>query len=470
MPTQPFPFVTDGIRGDVPINFYPAADSEKGVILFGTAGLLSHCQLTDCTEVRGLVKFGNYLYAVAKRGGSSVVWRVDSACGFSEIGSFATSTTGPVWMTHNNLQLLVVDGVSGYVYDPSGGGLVQISDLDFPGAAAASYQDGYGLFVQPNSNQWFFSDQFDFLAFDPLDFYTKESTPDDIMTILSHMREVYIFGKSDGTEVWYNAGGDNTSVNNPTFAKNTGGLIAYGCGAAGSTSTFDGEAVIWLSDKGQVIQAVGYAGQIVSNQMFSRAIQTFTKFDDAIAFSYRDAGHIFYQLTFPTAGQTWVLDGTTKLWFKRTSYLDDLSGYGRHRANCYARLANKHYVGDYSNGRIYKMSTDYYDDNGQEIERVLYSKEMETGMRRMSFPSAQIVVESGVGTIGGIDPQIMLQFSADGGHTWSNEAWRSAGLIGEYGRRAIWHRQGSGFRRMYKAKFTDPVLWRVLAIDLGEPS
>ena len=468
MTTQQFPFITDGIRGDVPINFYPAADSERGVILFGTSGLLSHCQLTDCTEVRGLTKFGAYLYAVAKRGGQSVVWRVDSGGGFSEIGSFATSSAGPVWMTNNATQLLIVDGVTGYVYDPSGGGVVLIADADFPGASSADYQDGYGLFSEPASNQWFFSDQFDFTAFDPLDFYTKESRPDNIVSLISHMREIFIFGET-ATEVWYNAGGDNSSVYNPTFKQNTGGLIAYGCGAAASPSTFDGEAVIWLSDKGQIIQAVGYAGKIVSNQMFSRAIKGFTSFSNAIAFSYRDEGHIFYQITFPSANQTWVLDGTTQMWFKKTSYKDDLSGYGRHRANCYARLGNQHYVGDYSNGRIYKMSTNYYDDNGEEIQRILYSKEMETGMRKMSFPSVQIVVESGVGTIGGIDPQIMLQFSGDGGHTWSNEAWRSAGLIGEYGRRAIWHRQGSGFRRMYRATFTDPVLWRVLAVDIEDP-
>jgi len=35
MTTQQFPFITDGIRGDVPINFYPAADSERGVICLG---------------------------------------------------------------------------------------------------------------------------------------------------------------------------------------------------------------------------------------------------------------------------------------------------------------------------------------------------------------------------------------------------------------------------------------------------
>jgi len=45
-----------------------------------------------------------------------------------------------------------------------GGGVVLIADADFPGASSADYQDGYGLFSEPASNQWFFSDQFDFTA------------------------------------------------------------------------------------------------------------------------------------------------------------------------------------------------------------------------------------------------------------------------------------------------------------------
>jgi len=79
--------------------------------------------------------------------------------------------------------------------------------------------------------------------------------------------------------------------------------LPTGVGQQPVPPTFDGEAVIWLSDKGQIIQAVGYAGKIVSNQMFSRAIKGFTSFSNAIAFSYRDEGHIFYQITFPSANQ-----------------------------------------------------------------------------------------------------------------------------------------------------------------------
>ena len=39
-------------------------------------------------------------------------------------------------------------------------------------------------------------------------------------------------------------------------------------------------------------------------------------------------------------------------------------------------------------------------------------------------------------------PQYMLRWSDDGGHTWSNEHWRSGGGYGEYGTRVRWLRLG----------------------------
>ena len=491
MAAKKFPFITDGIHGDVPNGFYPAADSDRQVILYPSPGLKALCTLTDCSEVRGLYAWGKYLYAVARRGGQSVLWRVDTSGGFSELGTITTSTTGPVWIVNNLTQLCVCDGVWAYVYTPSTGSFVKISDPAFPGASSVDYQDGYGLFTKPNSNQWFFSSLFDFLTFNALDFYSKESRPDNIVSLFSYKREPLIGGQTS-IEVWYNQGGDNTSPQNATFARNVGGVIEHGFGSAKCIADMGGDALVFLSDEGQLLTVSGYQTQPVSNQMFDREVKTYSTYADAQCFSYREGGHIFYQITFPTAGVTWVFDATTKLFHKRQSFLDGSPEFGRHRANCYALLNNSHWVGDYENGKIYEMAPGYYDDDGKEIRREIYSQNMDGGLSRIFFPPVQVIVEGGVGLIGGstggyfepgyftpgyfqdstsvkagVDPQIMLQYSGDNGHTWSNEMWQSAGKIGEYGNRAIWHRQGSGFRRMYRLAFSDPVLWRVLGIDTG---
>ena len=69
----------------------------------------------------------------------------------------------------------------------------------------------------------------------------------------------------------------------------------------------------------------------------------------------------------------------------------------------------------------------------------------------------------------GYDPQVMLRFSDDGGHTWSNERWTSMGKIGEYYKRVIWRRLGMTIKlrdRVYEVSGTDPVKIAIMGAEL----
>jgi hypothetical protein len=82
----------------------------------------------------------------------------------------------------------------------------------------------------------------------------------------------------------------------------------------------------------------------------------------------------------------------------------------------------------------------------------------------------QIDCEAGVGlsTGQGSDPQIILQWSDDGGHTWSNEHLLSAGKQGEYSRRAILKQPlGRSRDRVFKVAMSDPVKWALLNAYFG---
>ena len=57
----------------------------------------------------------------------------------------------------------------------------------------------------------------------------------------------------------------------------------------------------------------------------------------------------------------------------------------------------------------------------------------------------------------GSDPQIMLQYSDDGGITWSNELWETLGKLGKYRTRVEWRRLGRSRDRVFKVKVSDPV-------------
>jgi hypothetical protein len=474
MPPKPWPIVVDALYGDVPNGLFPAKDTSQELVLLPFGGLSSLCQLTSCTEVREGWSWGNYMYWLARRGSQSVLWRVDAAGVFAEVGTITTSYTGPAWMRNNQTQLCIVDGVSGFVYTPASNNFVQITDADFPGASSLEYQDGYGLFSVPGSNQWFFSSINNFLAFDALDFYSKQALTDNIRSIKSFKREPYIFGSDFGSEVWYNAGGDNSSLQNPTFARNTGGLINYGLGSPKGVGDMDGTVLTWLSSQGQLIQGKGTEAAVVSNQMFDREVagdgslehSGYTTFADCLTFSYRDQGHIFQQFTFPTADATWVLDGTTGLLLKRQSY-KVAGGYGRHRANCYVRHNNKHYVGDFENGTIYEMGADYLDDNGHPIQRTLHSQDINGGRSLISFPNIQVMIEAGHGLPAGADPQIGLEFSPDGGKTWTSMVNRSVGVTGQYQWQANWNQMGAGYRRMYRLTMTSAIPWKITGVDFG---
>jgi len=75
------------------------------------------------------------------------------------------------------------------------------------------------------------------------------------------------------------------------------------------------------------------------------------------------------------------------------------------------------------------------------------------------YERLQLDLESGVGLTDGqgVDPQVMLQWSDDGGHTWSREHWVSAGRGGAYTWRALWRRLGRSRDRVFRLVISDPV-------------
>jgi len=82
----------------------------------------------------------------------------------------------------------------------------------------------------------------------------------------------------------------------------------------------------------------------------------------------------------------------------------------------------------------------------------------------------KLLVEIGQPNATAIDPQVMLRWSDDGGHTWSNEHWRSMGKTGQWGRRVIWRRLGMTLKlrdRVYEVSGTDPIKIAIMGAELN---
>ena len=419
MAVTPFQFVTDAVLGDVPNGFYPMKDSNRQVIMTRTPGKKKLCQLPNVTEVRALyddpAETGDFFYAFGSQGSNTLIFRVDPVAGtYSQIGTITTSANGPMWIESNPTQIGICDGAYLWVYNFTTGILTNTGQA----ASALAYQDGHGLYLIPGTNTWGFTNVDDFTTIDPTNVYNTTAKPGNILGIMSYIREPYLM-TGRVIEIWYDAGGDNTSPQTPTFALNTAGIIEIGLGAVGTPNTALGNMANWLSDTGEWQGAQGYSAQKVSTQMMDRAVQGYATFTDARCFTNRSGGHIFTQMNFPTGETSWVIDWTTQMVHKRSSYLT-AGGFGRDRANCYCFCNDQHFVGDYKNGIVYQMSDDFYDDNGHPIPRTLYTVEKDGGLQRVYCSELQLLMDMGIGLQGGGNPQVGLEIYHDGGNTYSN--------------------------------------------------
>jgi hypothetical protein len=181
---------------------------------------------------------------------------------------------------------------------------------------------------------------------------------------------------------------------------------------------------------------------------------------------------VFYVLNFPTANRTWVYDASTNAWHERAGWNN--GEFTRHRSNTQCNYQGNIVVGDFENANIYIFDLETYADNGQ-IQRWLRSwRALSTGqndLKRSAQHNLQLDIESGVGlNLGqGSDPEVMLRWSDDGGHTWSSEHWAKVGKIGEYGKRVIWRRLGMTEKirdRVYEVSMTDPVKTAIMGAEL----
>jgi hypothetical protein len=452
------------------VNLFPEIVPEAGkepAFLSRCPGLKRKSSIGN-GPIRGLWKVNDIMYAVS----GNTFYKVETY-GRTRLKGTAIGTvtgTGPVSMSDNGTQIFIACNPDGFIYNTSTEVFAEITDPDFAGAVTVGYIDGYFVFNEPNSSRFWVTQLLDGTSVDPLDFASAEGDPDNLVSLIVDHREIWLFG-TNSTEVWYDAGTADFPLQ-----RIQGAFNEIGCAAPYSVAKVD-NSVFWLGSdargRGIVYRNNGYKGQRISTHAVEWQIQQYTDISDALAYSYQQDGHIFYVLIFPTANTTWVYDASTQAWHERAGW--ENSEFTRHRSNCQVVYNNEIIVGDYENGNLYAFDLTDYADNG-DIQRWLRSwRALPTGtndLKRTSQHTLQIDCEAGVGIdVGqGSDPQMMLRWSDDGGHTWSNEHWMSMGKIGEYYRRAFARRMGMTLKlrdRVYELSGTDPVKITIMGAQLN---
>jgi hypothetical protein len=339
------------------------------------------------------------------------------------------------------------------------------SDGAFVGGSTVEVVDNYFIYNKPNSQLWGATDLLSIIS-NPLSYGTKDGSPDDLVTIIVDRREVYLLGEMS-SEVWIDIGAFPFPFQRIPGTSTQQGIAAK-FSAARMGNSF---AYVSRNNRGEatIVRMNGYIPERISTHAVENTLVG-QNVSDALAWTYQLNGHETYVVTFPSIGEnglTWAFDNTTGLWHKWL-YTNNQNEYERHRGNCCSFFDQQVLVGDYENGKLYRVSLSEYTDDGQLVRRVRRCPHITTDLQRQYFHELQIQFEPGVGlsTGQGNNPQAMLRWSNDGGFTWSNENWVTIGAQGQYYNRAMWRRLGWARDRIFEVVVTDPIKAVIVSANL----
>jgi len=439
------------------INFFPEAqpaDAKARVVLLPTPGLGAFVTV-GTGPIRGMREMGGFLYVVS---GTSV-YRVSSAGVGIAIGLIADG--GPVTMDHNGTQMAICTPDTGQGWVATFGAVVQITDADFVGVSSVTCVDGYMVWSRSNSTQFVISALRDALAYDALDFASAEGSPDNLVAVRRVGRELWLFGESS-IEIWNNVGAADFP-----FLRISGAFIERGCASRDSIASRLG-VPFWLGEDRVVYRGEGFTAPArISTHAIEQQIGGYATVSDARGWVYEQEGHVFYVLTFPSAGETWVYDLTTGLWHERES-----EGFATWRCVTGANVFGAVVAGDLDSGVLFVIDPTSATENGAQIIRTATGTCIHSEGHPVTFTRLQAEFRTGVGlaTGQGSDPQVFLSWSDDGGNTWSDEVWRTLGAVGGYRTEVEWRRLGRGRERVFRVQVADPVRAALMAINVeAEP-
>ena len=488
------------------VNFFPEVPqspfTKSPITLVGTPGVKPYINFgTD--PVRMLHVFQGLLFTV-----------VGDTCYATDVNRtvsaplFTLATTeGRISVEDNGIrsngvggnQMLLIDGVYGYLYNISTNTMLRSDAFTganstglsaFPvGPSQLTYMDGYFI-VTNNTMNFYVSDLYDGSSWGGLASAGAVAASDSIQIPYNLHQELYMI-KEYTTEIFYDAGVATTQ--GCPFVLRSGAVLDFGTPSPWSVARGAGSlfflANLRSSEVGEfvgVVQLQGYQPNVISPDAITYRMSKFS-LHDAFGYSYSDEGHTFYVLTFPTDNATFVYDASNQMWHERSTYVSgNPYQVNRHLSNVYAKYAEKHIVGDFDSGNLYEMSNSITNDDGQpivsfvvspyqydknEMENIFISKlvvDAETGIGTDTYTidTSNIATANGTYLANGSiyagwpplyvlvsstsDPQALLAWSDDGGHTWSNEYQASLGMAGQYGKRLVWRRLGRSRNKIFR--------------------
>lgn len=449
------------------------SDGRGQYSVLSSPGFLDTVAITG-TLVRACISYNNVGYAVV----DNKIKKITSAFVVSDLGVTLGGSTGTVTMAATGTEVVVCANSKIYrivtttdVVTDITAVLTGIDALNIPIWVMA--QNKRFIYLTSNSSQVHISAIYNCNSITSLDGFIPNTIAGTISSGAVTTWYQYYFNENS-VEVFRDTGAEIGP-----FARVDGGAVPIGIAASNSAlSIMNKVYYLGRTNNGLLgvieLDATNY--KVVSTPDFVERINSYASYTDALAWTDTHNGHIFYNITFPNkettpgltynTGTTWSYDITTNMWFERTSYDEDDDRETRHVANCSMYLGDTQLIGSWKDGNFKEIDTDYYDDDGTEINREIITSTLIDRDSFFSIYNLEIDIERGIGLVSGqgSDPQIMIEISKDRANTWSVPLVRSVGALGQYKSIVRVGSCGGGKSFALRLRMTDPVAWAISGI------
>ncbi len=433
--------VPPGGRSEVLVRHTP------GLADWGTAGT---------GIVWAMTVFNGALHSISG-GPTYAVYKHAIAGAGTDLGDLSSGGSVPFSMAASSTELVIVAQPEGYVVDTAGT-ITHITHADFPDVTSVCYINGYFIFSKKNSDLYLWSDPLDALTYDALNFASAETVPDGLLRVFEHHNELWLFC-SRSIEV-HRATGD---ADEP-FARQSGGLIEVGTHSGDSVAKVGG-AVFWLGNDNIVYRAEGYQPVRVSTHAIEKEIEAFGSIVALHAFGMSYQGHEQYVLTIAgSPGKTLVYDLTTGLWHKRSSADYSAGVPDEWTPKASIRWVEKCLVanGDGS-GDILALDQSIATENGTAMKSIATLPPLWADTEWAFMDRLELEFEPGANAS---ELDVDLQYSDDGGFTWSTAVGRSMGTSGARSKRVYWNRLGKFRQRVIRFVFDAGAVLALYGADI----
>jgi hypothetical protein len=409
---------------------YPVDILPNGNQLFVVSAGLSYCD-----NGAGLV--ANTLAALSGKadglGGGLVSWNT---------GAHSVTGNTDTWDVGVRGQVITLTGVAGGPYTVAGivnPQLIQVTPN--PGLFAAAdwsvtpvlnagrgcFIDGYFVVNRPNSPQFNSSKLRDGSTWAGLDYDYKEGYPDNILAAWAEPPLLCMLG-TETSQAYRNVG----KAGGTPFEAVEGGFARIGLAAKWSPVSINGRLHMLAGGSHGQVRAVRMEGVTpvrISSYGAEEAWKTPAFPTEGWSHTYEERGHRFWVIWFGGIN-AWVYDATEaehrppqECWHERAMWDAGGSVWLPYTPAYHTFIpywnGGTHIVGDASSGKLYAMSSDYFDDAGADVRCVRTLAYVYNEGKLIYHHRFELELETGVT---GAPPTVQLDWSDTRGETWGTGA------------------------------------------------